>query len=86
MAKGAETSFHIGEALFKIKMRRDQGVFWKDFVRDNFESSPATANCHIRMYERFNDRPQLIRDKTIAEINGGKERTRHEYNRIEEAA
>jgi hypothetical protein len=85
MAKGAELSFHIGEALFEIKRRRDQRIFWKDFVRDNFEFSLAAANCHIRMYERFKDCPQLVRDKTIAEINGGKEREKHEYSRIEEA-
>jgi hypothetical protein len=54
-------------------------------VWGNFEFSLSTANCHIRMYERFKDCPQLIRDKTIAEINNGKERVKREYNRIEEA-
>ncbi|MDR1073243.1 MAG: hypothetical protein LBL45_06170 [Treponema sp.] len=85
MAKGAEMSFAIGGALFEIKMRRNQSIFWKDFVRDNFDFSLAAANSHIRMYERFTDCPGAVRDKTIAEINGGKERAKHEYNRVEEA-
>ncbi|MDR0557356.1 MAG: hypothetical protein LBG43_05755 [Treponema sp.] len=71
MAKGAELSFQIGKALSEIK---------KDFVRDNFEFSLRTADSHIRMYKRFKDDPESIRGKTIADLNGGKERVKQEYN------
>jgi hypothetical protein len=82
MATGAEMSFLIGKALFQIKMKRDQGIFWKDFVRDNFKFSLWTADSHIRMYERFKDDPESVRGKTIAELNGGKERAGRGYAQI----
>jgi hypothetical protein len=86
MAKGAEMSFLIGRALFEIKMNRDQGIFRKDFVRDNFDFSVRAADNHIRMYERFKDNPDAIKDKTIGELNGEKERVKREYNRIGDGA
>jgi hypothetical protein len=84
MAKGAEASFCIGKALFEIKMSRDQGIFWKDFVKDNFEFSVTAANNHIRLFLRFKDTPDAVKDKTIKELNGDKERVNHAYNRITE--
>jgi hypothetical protein len=83
-AKSAEPAFQIGEKVYNAKMGRDQGIFWKDFVKENFDFSVATANRHIRTYERLKDDPAVIREKTMAEINGGAERARREYNRLEE--
>jgi hypothetical protein len=65
--KGAEASFALGKALFEIKMKRDQGIFWKDFVKGNFPFSVASANNHIRLYERFKDRPGGLAGKSAAE-------------------
>jgi hypothetical protein len=74
----------IGQALLQIKLRRDQGIKWKDFVKDNFSFSVSTADRHIRTYEQFKDNPKEIKNKIMAELNGEKERVKHEYNRIAE--
>jgi hypothetical protein len=66
-AKDASASFAIGEALFKIYMNRDQGVFWKDYVADCLPFSLATANAHMRLYEAYKDRPEILEGMSAAE-------------------
>jgi hypothetical protein len=66
-AKSALASFAIGKALSEIQMKRDQSVFWKDYVRGNLPFSVHTANAHIRLYEAYKDRPELLEGLGAAE-------------------
>jgi hypothetical protein len=65
--RDAESALQIGEEVYNAKMGRDQGVFWKDFVKENFPFSVATANRYIRVYEAFKDRPEALRGETVAD-------------------
>jgi hypothetical protein len=37
--RDAAAAYALGEMIFNAKMSRDAAIFWKDFVRDNFDFS-----------------------------------------------
>jgi hypothetical protein len=77
-AKDASASFAIGKALCEIRMNRDQGVFWKDYVAENIPFSLAAANAHMRLYKAYKDRPETLEGMSAAEARRRVKESRRE--------
>lgn len=59
--------FEIGEKILQIK---ETAIYdnWKNFVKDNFAFSYATAHRYIQVYEHFKDKPEYLECKTIKDV------------------